>query len=264
MSYTAISVQGVGKSFPRDDQRRKRAHQAISEVLRAPFVKPAESADPYAEGFWALRDVSFEVTQGEIIGVVGHNGAGKSVLLKLLSRVTQPTHGRMELRGQVAPLLEVGTGFHPDLTGRENIYLNGVILGMRRADVHRRVDEIVAFSGVADFLDMPIKRYSSGMRMRLAFAVAAHLDRDIFLLDEVLTVGDREFQDKCLARLKELAREGRTILLVSHGDYHIETFCTRAMLFDHGRLVADGAPAEVNLQYYALRAAAVAADGGVI
>ena len=254
MAYLAISVQAVGKSFSR--HRRASARQAMEEMLRAPFHKAKAPEDPYSEGFWALRDVSFEVGDGEVVGIVGRNGAGKSVLLKLLSRVTRPTRGRIEIRGRVAPLLEVGTGFQPDLTGRENIYLNGVILGMRRAEVHRRVDEIVAFADIGDFLDTPIKHYSSGMRMRLAFAVAAHLDRDIFLLDEVLAVGDSDFQSKCLDRLQVLARDGRTVLMVSHGEEQIERFCSRAILFDQGRLIASGSPAEIALRYNEIRAAA--------
>ena len=213
------------------------ARQAIDQALRAPFNRQPSGASPYDTGFWALRDVSFDITSGEVVGLVGRNGAGKSVLLKLIAQITRPTRGRIEVRGQVAPLLEIGSGFHPDLTGRENIHLNGVILGMRREEVHRRVDQIVDFAAVGAFLDAPIKRYSSGMRMRLAFAVAAHLERDIFLLDEILTVGDREFQDKCLERVKTLAAQGRTVILVSHGDYQIETFCSRALLLDHGRLL---------------------------
>jgi lipopolysaccharide transport system ATP-binding protein len=255
----AISVQGVGKTFSLHSRGPQSARQALGGLLRSSSRKPA-SKDPYAEGFWALRDVSLDIEPGEVVGVIGRNGAGKSVLLKLLSRVTRPTLGRIEIRGSVAPLLEVGTGFHPDLTGRENIYLNGVILGMRRADVHRRVDRIVAFAGVDQFLDTPIKRYSSGMRMRLAFAVAAHLERDVFLLDEVLTVGDKEYQDKCLVRLSELSAEGRTILLVTHGDHQMEQFCSRALLFDHGRLIESGPPADISLRYADLRKAAASAE----
>ena len=253
MPYTAISVQGVGKTFMMHRHGPRRARLAIEEALRAPFRRTQPAKDPYSEGFWALQDVSFEIGCGEVVGLVGRNGAGKSVLLKLIARVTRPTHGRVEIRGRVAPLLEVGTGFHPELTGRENIYLNGVILGMRRREVHRRVDEIVAFADIGAFLDAPIRRYSSGMRMRLAFAVAAHLDRDIFLLDEVLAVGDQEFQEKCLARLRDLASEGRTVLLVSHGEGQMERLCTRAILLEHGRLVASGPPADVYRQYDALR-----------
>ncbi len=262
MSYTAISVQEVGKSFAFGYDKTRGARQALEQALRTPFRKAGPDPMSSSERFWALRDVSFEVSAGEIVGIVGHNGAGKSVLLKLISQVTSPTLGRIEIRGRVAPLLEVGTGFHPDLTGRENIYLNGVILGMRREEVHRRVDEIVAFASIGPFLDMPIKRYSSGMRMRLAFAVAAHLDRDIFLLDEVLAVGDRGFQDKCLGRLRALAADGRTVLLVSHGDYHIESLCSRAVLFDHGQLVAAGRPAEINKIYETMRNKAADAPEG--
>ncbi len=250
MSYTAISVQGVSKAFPLRHHRSRSAHQALEDIVRGPF-RQSEAAE--ADSFWALRDVSFDIASGEVVGVVGRNGAGKSVLLKLLSHVIRPTHGRIEVRGRVAPLLEVGTGFQPDLTGRENVYLNGVILGMRRSEVHARIDEIIDFAGVGAFLDTPVKWYSSGMHMRLAFAVAAHLDRDIFLLDEVLTVGDQEFQEKCLVRLRQLAGKGRTVLLVSHGDYLMESLCTRAILLDHGRLIASGAPSDISARYEALR-----------
>jgi lipopolysaccharide transport system ATP-binding protein len=253
-SYTAIAVEGVGKCFTLGPQAGRSARQAISGLIGGfiddRFRTPGPVAAPE---FWALRDVSFEVGSGEIVGVVGRNGAGKSVLFKLISRVARPTRGRIAVRGRVAPLLELGAGFHPELTGRENIYLNGVILGMRRREVHARVDAIVAFAGLGAFLETPIKRYSSGMRMRLAFAVAAHLDRDIFLLDEVLMVGDQEFQQKCLIRLRELADEGRTVMLVSHGDNLMESLCTRALLFDAGRLLASGAPAEISRQYARLR-----------
>ena len=253
MSYTAISVQGVGKTFPMGRRGPQGAREAMENAIRAPLRGAPAGPNPYSEGFWALQDVSFEIEAGEMVGLVGRNGAGKSVLLKMIARVTRPTHGRIEIRGQVAPLLEVGTGFHPDLTGRENIYLNGVILGMRRREVHRRVDEIVAFADIGAFLDSPIRRYSSGMRMRLAFAVAAHLDRDIFLLDEVLAVGDKEFQAKCLVRLRSLAQEGRTVVFVSHGEGQVEQLCTRAILLDHGQLLAAGPPAEVYRRYDSLR-----------
>jgi len=253
MSYTAISVQHVGKTFQVRRRGALGARKALEDIIRAPFNRTRKADDPYSQGFWALQDVSFDIGAGEVVGVVGRNGAGKSVLLKLLARVTRPTHGRVEIRGRVAPLLEVGTGFHPELSGRENIYLNGVILGMRRREVQRRVDEIVAFADVGAFLDAPIRSYSSGMRMRLAFAVAAHLDRDIFLLDEILAVGDQNFQEKCSVRLQELARDGRTVLLVSHGDHQIERMCTRTILFEKGRLIATGAPAEIFKQYQALR-----------
>ncbi len=252
MSYTAISVHGVAKSFPLRDHRSRSARQALEDLVRAPFRPTAALEDRYADGFWALRDIDFEIAAGEVVGIVGRNGAGKSVLLKLLSQVTRPTYGRIELRGRVAPLLEMGTGFQPDLTGRDNIYLNGVILGMRRREVQARVDAIVDFAGVGEFIDKPIKWYSSGMHMRLAFAVAAHLDRDIFLLDEVLTVGDRVFQEKCLTRLSQLADEGRTVLLVSHGDYLMESLCSRAILLDHGRLIASGPPSEIYARYESL------------
>jgi len=250
MSNVAISVQNVGKTFL---LQRHSARQAIENAVRGPFRKKVQAADPYAEGFWALRDVSFEIGKGEVVGLVGRNGAGKSVLLKLISRVMRPTHGRIEVIGRVAPLLEVGTGFHPELTGRENIDLNGVILGMRRKEVRHHIDQIVEFADIGGFLDTPIKRYSSGMRMRLAFAVAAHLDRDIFLLDEILTVGDYEFQQKCLDRLQTLASEGRTVLIVNHGDGHMERFCSRAILFDRGQLIASGTPEEITERYERLR-----------
>ena len=193
-----------------------------------------------SEDFWALRDVSFEVKQGEVVGIIGRNGAGKSTLLKILSRITEPTEGRVTLRGRVASLLEVGTGFHPELTGRENIFLNGAILGMGRAEIRKKFDEIVAFAEVEKFLDTPVKRYSSGMYVRLAFAVAAHLEPEILIVDEVLAVGDAEFQRKCLGKMQEVSRGGRTVLFVSHQMAAVQNLCQTGILLAQGRIVQIG------------------------
>jgi len=193
---------------------------------------------------WAVKDVSFEMPAGEVLGVIGRNGAGKSTLLKILSRITEPTEGIAIIRGRVGSLLEVGTGFHPELTGRENVYLNGAILGMRKREIERKFDEIVAFAEVERFIDTPVKRYSSGMYVRLAFAVAAHLEPEVLLVDEVLAVGDTAFQKRCLGRMGEVAREGRTVLFVSHNLIAVRTLCERAILLRDGRLAADGTPAE--------------------
>jgi lipopolysaccharide transport system ATP-binding protein len=207
---------------------------------------------PENEQFWALRDVSFEIREGEAVGIVGSNGAGKSTLLKILSRVTAPTGGRARIQGRMGTILEVGTGFHPELTGRENIFLSGSILGMRKHEIDRKLDEIIDFAGVERFIDTPVKRYSSGMYVRLAFAVAAHLDPDILIVDEVLAVGDVGFQNKCLAKMDgSIHREGRTIIFVSHNMQAIRSLCTRAMLLDRGLLVADGPVSEVLSQYAA-------------
>ena len=200
---------------------------------------------------WALRDVSFEIKHGEVVGVIGRNGAGKSTLLKLLSRITAPTKGRALVRGRVGSLLEVGTGFHPDLTGRENIYLNGAVLGMDRAYVNRRFDEIVDFSGVEKFIDTPVKRYSSGMYLRLAFAVAAHLEAEIMIVDEVLAVGDAQFQKKCIGKMSSVGAEGRTVLFVSHNLTAVRTLCQRALVLRKGELAADLSAAEAVEQYIA-------------
>ena len=201
------------------------------------------------EDFWALRDVSFDIGEGEAIGLVGRNGAGKSTLLKIISRITPPTSGRATVRGRVGTLLEVGTGFHPELSGRENVFLNGAILGMKRREILAKYDEIVEFAGVERFLETPVKRYSSGMYVRLAFAVAAHLEPEILLVDEVLAVGDVEFQRKCLGKMHEVAGHGRTVIFVSHNMGAIQRLCTRAMLIDSGRLALDGPPAEVVAAY---------------
>jgi lipopolysaccharide transport system ATP-binding protein len=197
------------------------------------------------EEFWALKDVNFEVKRGEVLGIIGRNGAGKSTLLKILSRITEPTEGRVTIRGRVASLLEVGTGFHPELTGRENIYLNGAILGMTRAEIRRKFDDIVAFAEVEQFLDTPVKRYSSGMYVRLAFAVAAQLDSEIVIVDEVLAVGDQAFQSKCLDQMGAVSQAGRTVLFVSHNLAAVRTLCSRAMLIDRGRITSDGPVGEV-------------------
>jgi len=203
------------------------------------------------EEFWALRDVGFEIRRGEVVGVIGRNGAGKSTLLKILSRITEPSEGRVTIDGRVASLLEVGTGFHPELSGRENIFLNGAILGMGRAEIRRKFDEIVAFADVERFLDTPVKRYSSGMHVRLAFAVAAHLEPEILVVDEVLAVGDAEFQKKCLGKMSEVAQGGRTVFFVSHNMSAVQALCGRGLLLDRGKLVAEGPVAEVIRGYVA-------------
>jgi len=223
----------------------RRARQSAIRVLRPSSAPP----DPRREEVWALKDVSFEVKQGERLGVIGRNGAGKSTLLKILSRITDPTRGRVALRGRVASLLEVGTGFHPELTGRENIFLNGAILGMTKNEIKGKFDEIVAFSEVERFLDTPLKRYSSGMQVRLAFAVAAHLEPEILVVDEVLAVGDYAFQKKSLGKMREVALGGRTVIFVSHDMGAINTFCEKAMLLHNGSIVATGSASEVVARY---------------
>ncbi|MFN5886762.1 MAG: ABC transporter ATP-binding protein, partial [Flavobacteriales bacterium] len=214
-----------------------------------PTLKITEFNDPVAHdssGFiWALKDISFSVNHGEVLGVIGRNGAGKSSLLKILSKVTSPTKGQIMLNGRVASLLEVGTGFHPELTGRENIFLNGAILGMTKREITQKFDEIVAFSGVEKYIDTPVKRYSSGMYVRLAFAVAAHLEPEILIVDEVLAVGDVDFQKKCMGKMKDVARHGRTVIFVSHNMEAVKNLCTRAILMEHGTIVSEGLPSDV-------------------
>ena len=212
------------------------------------------------ETIWALKDVSFEVQPGEVVGIIGRNGAGKSTLLKILSRITEPTTGRVEIRGRVGSLLEVGTGFHPELTGRENVYLNGAILGMKRAEVDKKFDEIVAFAEIEKFIDTPVKHYSSGMYVRLAFSVAAHLDTDILLVDEVLSVGDVKFQQKCMGRMQDRTFQNKTILFVSHNLAAIANFCSRAILLEEGHLVRDDSPEPVLSMYVREGHACSAAD----
>lgn len=234
-----ISVQGLGKSYTIRHEGQTHYRSLREEIFKLPGRLLKKSA-ARREEFWALRDVSFDIMPGERVGIIGRNGAGKSTLLKLLSRITEPTTGRITLRGRVASLLEVGTGFHPELTGRENIFLNGAILGMSRAEVRRKFDEIVDFAGVEKFLDTPVKRYSSGMYVRLAFAVAAHLEPEILIVDEVLAVGDAEFQKKCLGKMEEVGREGRTILFVSHNMGMISKICSSGMLITAGSLEFHG------------------------
>ena len=241
----AIAARGAGKSYTilhRDEERTSPA-RALARRLRHPLRRMRR------ETLWALRDASFDVRQGEVVGIIGRNGAGKSTLLKLLSRITEPTAGAIAIWGRVGSLLEVGTGFHPQLTGRENIFLNGAILGMRRSEVRAQFDAIVAFSGVERFLDTPVKRYSSGMYVRLAFAVAAHLRPEILIVDEVLAVGDADFQRRCLGKMDEVARSGRTVLLVSHNMGSIQALCSRVLHFEDGRLVHDGRADEVVAGY---------------
>ncbi|MBV9848940.1 MAG: ATP-binding cassette domain-containing protein [Armatimonadetes bacterium] len=244
-SDLAVSIQGLSKSYTiAHDDAGHSAAQALRRRLRDP-LRRAER-----ETFWALRDVSFDIYKGDVVGIIGRNGAGKSTLLKILSRITEPTAGRIELYGRVGSLLEVGTGFHPELTGRENIFLNGAILGMSRREIARQFDAIVDFAGVAQFLDTPVKRYSSGMYVRLAFAVAAHLNPEILIVDEVLAVGDSQFQKKCLGKMQEVAeQEGRTVLFVSHNMAAVTELCSRAILLGNGRIQNDGSTLTVVNEY---------------
>jgi lipopolysaccharide transport system ATP-binding protein len=249
MSNTVIRVENIGKKYnldhlsgqERSDMFIKTAKDAIKKILKAKKEK---------EEFWALKDISFEIKQGDRVGIIGRNGAGKSTLLKILSRIVTPTTGRIEYEGRIASLLEVGTGFHGDLTGRENIYLNGSILGMGRAEINKKFDEIVDFSEVEKFLDTPVKRYSSGMYVRLAFAVAAHLDPEILVVDEVLAVGDSVFQKKCIDKMTDIAKTGKTILFVSHSFSNINALCDKAILLENGRLTLTGSVHDVFNSYF--------------
>ena len=246
MTDAMLAVERVGKryriSHRHDGERYQTLRDAIAAGVKTPFRWLAGSRRPATtiDDFWALRDVSFDVAQGEVVGLIGRNGAGKSTLLKILSRITDPTTGRVVLNGRVASLLEVGTGFHPELSGRENIFLNAAILGMSRAETARKFDEIVAFAEVEQFLDTPVKRYSSGMYVRLAFAVAAHLEPEILVVDEVLAVGDADFQKRCLGKMHEVSRGGRTVLFVSHNMAAIQALCSRAIWLENGAVAADG------------------------
>jgi lipopolysaccharide transport system ATP-binding protein len=260
MSDTVISVENLSKRYTIGHRRNRNdgLRHRIEDAVRNPFRwlrNRMQAHQARQEEFWALKDVSFEVKQGEVVGIIGRNGAGKSTLLKILSRITEPTRGRICLSGRVASLLEVGTGFHPELTGSENIFLNGAILGMENAEIKRKFDEIVAFSEVEQFLDTPVKRYSSGMYVRLAFAVAAHLEPEILIVDEVLAVGDAGFQKKCLWKMGEVARGGRTVLFVSHNIDAVRTLCQRAILFDEGQIRADGGVENVVEDYITERSA---------
>jgi lipopolysaccharide transport system ATP-binding protein len=242
----SVSVSGLAKAYSL--ARNLPRHTTLAEAVMHSLRRPLRRAR--TEQFWALRDVSFDVREGEALGIIGRNGAGKSTLLKLLSRITSPTHGQITLYGPVGSLLEVGTGFHPELTGRENIFLNGSILGMRRKEIARRFDEIVAFAEVDRFIDTPVKRYSSGMYVRLAFAVAAHLNPQILVVDEVLAVGDASFQKKCLGKMGEVtSQEGRTVLFVSHNMTAVQSLCGRALWMDGGTLREEGRPNEIVPRY---------------
>jgi lipopolysaccharide transport system ATP-binding protein len=251
----AISVENLGKSYRVSHQTQRKGYRTLRESLGSIAAAPlrrlrgAGTDGASTEEFWALKDVSFEVQPGEVLGIIGRNGAGKSTLLKILSRITKPTNGQIAVRGRVGSLLEVGTGFHPELTGRENIYLNGSILGMSRNEIDRQFDAIVEFSGVEKFLDTPVKRYSSGMYVRLAFAVAAHLEPEILLVDEVLAVGDADFQKKCFDKMGAVARGGRTVVLVSHNMHAIASLTGKALLVDSGRLAGFGRTADIVRRY---------------
>jgi lipopolysaccharide transport system ATP-binding protein len=267
MSEIAIRVNDISKSYQIARALKRQPYRTLQEeviALPSTLWKRARGRAEALETFWALSDVSFDVREGEVVGIVGRNGAGKSTLLKILSRITEPTRGRAEIHGRVGALLEVGTGFHPELTGRENIFLSGAILGMRRSEITRRFEEIVSFAEVEQFIDTPTKRYSTGMYTRLAFAVAAHLEPEILLVDEVLAVGDSAFQKKCLGKMEDVAGQGRTVFFVSHNIQAVRQLCTRCILLEHGRVMADGATDDTLATYnQRLREMRVDAETGI-
>jgi lipopolysaccharide transport system ATP-binding protein len=241
MSDTVVKVENVSKRYLLGERSPyKSIRESVMNTLKIPFHLARSvfglEEPPSMQDFWALKDVSFELKRGEVLGLIGRNGSGKSTLLKILSRITEPTTGRIELNGRVGSLLEVGTGFHPELTGRENVFFNGSILGMSKAEISKKFDEIVAFSGVEKFLDTPVKHYSSGMYMRLAFSVAAHLEPEILLVDEVLAVGDAEFQKKCLGKMDDVAKQGRTVIFVSHNMQAVQKLCSKCILIEQGQV----------------------------
>jgi lipopolysaccharide transport system ATP-binding protein len=252
MDAVAIRAKGLSKRY-RIGKREKyyTLRDTLAGLLKAPLLRFRKEPSTNGDGsvIWALKDVSFEIKRGEVVGVIGRNGAGKTTLLKILSRITEPTEGYAEINGRVGSLLEVGTGFHPELTGRENIYLNGTILGMKKKEIDRRFDEIVAFAEVEQFIDTPVKHYSTGMHMRLAFAVAAHLETEILLVDEVLAIGDAAFQKKCLGKIESTHRSGRTVLFVSHNMTPICQLCTKAIWLDSGKIMRQGAPRDITSSY---------------
>ncbi len=256
MSDPIIIVEKLGKQFQLGQlqQRHDTLRDALMDSLSAPIRRLRRHGSAHGQDcqhlLWALKDVSFEVQAGEALGIIGRNGAGKSTLLKILSRITEPTEGRAVIHGRVGSLLEVGTGFHPELTGRENIYLNGAILGMQRSEIRRKFDEIVEFAEVARFLDTPVKRYSSGMYVRLAFAVAAHLEPEVLVVDEVLAVGDAAFQKKCLGKMSDVAQAGRTVLFVSHNMSAVQRLCSQALLLERGKVIASGSSQDVITHYW--------------
>src|SRR5271157_109740 len=251
---SAITIENLGKRYTIGHRRAAGdgMRHAIEGAMRAPlaWLRSRQQDKLQQVDFWALKDVSFQIKQGEVVGIIGRNGAGKSTLLKILSRITVPTEGRIRIDGRIASLLEVGTGFHQELTGRENIFLNGAILGMTRAEIIRKFDEIVEFSEIEEFLDTPVKRYSSGMYVRLAFAVAAHLEPEILIVDEVLAVGDAAFQKKCLGKMGSFAESGRTVLFVSHNMEAVRTLCQRVVWLKDGRLHKDGKADEIVGDYF--------------
>lgn len=261
MSEIAIRVEGLGKQYRIGGRQAsyKTIRESIVGGFQAPFRRAGRllKGQPYGaaeldQSIWALKDVSLDVKRGEAVGIIGRNGAGKSTLLKILSRITDPTEGEVMLWGRVGSLLEVGTGFHPELTGRENVYLNGTILGMNRTEIERKFDEIVDFAGIEEFLDTPVKHYSSGMYVRLAFAVAANVEPDILLVDEVLSVGDAEFQKKCLGKMNDVARAGRTVLFVSHNLQAISTLTSHCIVLDHGEIIFAGGSEQAIIRYLQL------------
>lgn len=289
MSDTVIRVENLGKKYVIGHKQEGERYTALRDVIAngakgavKRFRNPGKALRTESEEFWALKDVSFEIKRGDRIGVIGRNGAGKSTLLKTLSRITEPTEGQIRITGRVASLLEVGTGFHPELTGRENIYLNGAILGMEKTEIFRKFDEIVAFAEVEKFLDTPVKRYSSGMYVRLAFSVAAHLEPEILIVDEVLAVGDAQFQKKCLGKMEDAGKDGKTVLFVSHNMAAIRSLCTQGIFLQEGRVQKAGDIVDVidfyernsalseekicgNLKYFYLHSASISsADGGTL